>query len=142
VKPGVAELWAKTRLRVVRERYVLASVTPARLGEAAALIAEGAGEFAVLLRERDEVSLTVEESAWRNSPLVALATAAAEPYRVITFDLALDLGIVGYFAPAAAALAEAGVPIVPQCAYAKDHLVVREEDLERALAALRSLGAR
>jgi hypothetical protein len=141
MEPAVAALWASTRLRVVPERYVLASLAPSRLGEAAALVAAGAGEFAALLRERDEISLTVTEAAWHGSALAAMATAAAGPYRVITFDLALDLGIVGYFAPPAAALAAARVPIVPQCAYAKDHLLVREEDLERALAALRALGA-
>ena len=60
----------------------------------------------------------------------------ASPYRAITFDVNIDLGVVGYLAPAAARLAAAGVSIVPQCAYLKDHLLVREADLETARAVL------
>ena len=63
----------------------------------------------------------------------------AGPYRAITLDVNIDLGVVGYLAPAAVRLAEAGVSIVPQCAYSKDHLLVREADLEAARAVLEAL---
>ena len=55
---------------------------------------------------------------------------------MITFDLDLDLAVTGYLAPAAEALAAAGVPIVPQCAFLKDHLLVPAERLETAVKAL------
>jgi hypothetical protein len=58
---------------------------------------------------------------------------------VITFNLDLDLGVTGYLAPAADALARAGVPIVPQCAFLKDHLLVPAEQLETAVATLERL---
>jgi len=45
--------------------------------------------------------------------------------------------VVGYLAPAAARLATAGIPIIPQCAFRTDHLLVRESDLD---AAVRILG--
>ncbi|HSB60485.1 MAG TPA: ACT domain-containing protein, partial [Vicinamibacteria bacterium] len=104
--------------------------------EAAALVAASRGRFAALLLERDEASLTVADSVWARSPLRPRARAEAGPWRVLTFDLDLDLDVVGYLAPAAARLAEAGVSIVPHCGFLKDHLLVREADLERARAAL------
>lgn len=143
--PGAADLWKQTRLRIAPEPYVLASLAPSLLPEAAALIASvtagagGAFAFAALVLERDEVSITIAADAWRASTLSMRATATAGPYRAITFDLDLDLAVIGYLAPAAVALAAAQVSIIPQCAYRKDHLLVREEDLARAVAVLESL---
>jgi hypothetical protein len=120
------------------EPYVLVSLPPTGLGEAASLVA-AATEFASLILERDEVSLAVPEAQWRGSELVARAKAVAGPYRAITFDVNIDLGVVGYLAPAAERLAAAGVSIIPQCAYLKDHLLVREEDLQTACRVLEGL---
>jgi hypothetical protein len=89
--------------------------------------------------ERDEVSLTVPEETWRSDPLRERARAESGPLRVVSFDLDLDLDVCGYLAPAAAALAAAEVPIVPQCAYLKDHLLVPKEKLAAALGALEAL---
>jgi len=93
----------------------------------------------VLLRERDEVSLTVPETAWAGSPLQRRAVAQAGPYRAITFDLDIALEVCGYLAPAAQRLAEAGIPIVPQCGYRKDHLLVLESQLATAVDVLEGL---
>ena len=92
--------------------------------------------FSCLVLERDEVSLTVAVELWAASPLRPSARQDAGPFRVITFDLDLDLAVTGYLAPAAEALAAAGVPIVPQCAFLKDHLLVPAEHLETAVRAL------
>lgn len=128
-------VWARTRIHVWPERYTLVSLPVAALPAAAALVGRAAG-FAALVLERDEVSLTVEEDAWRGNDLSVQARAEAGPYRAITLDVDIDLGVVGYLAPAAARLAEAGVSIVPQCAYRKDHLLVREGDLDSAVRVL------
>jgi hypothetical protein len=133
------ELWARTRLHVWPDRYVLVSL-PVELGvKAAASAARARPAFAAAVLERDEVSLTVPEQTWRSDPLRERARAERGPFRVLTFDLDLDLDVSGYLAPAAVALAEAAVPIVPQCAYLKDHLLVPAEQLDTALAALDAL---
>ena len=138
VHPQARAVWARTTLHICPEEYVLASLPVADLGEGALLVGRASG-FAALLLERDEVSVTVTEDLWRESPLRARALAEAGPYRAITLDVNIDLGVTGYMAPAAARLAEAGVSIVPQCAYSKDHLLVREADLETARAVLETL---
>ena len=135
------ELWARTRLRVWPEVYRLVSLPVSALAEAAALAAQAGGTFAALILERDEVSLTLTEALWQASALRGLARADDGPYRAITFDLDLDLSVTGYLAPAAARLAEAGVSIVPQCAFRKDHLLVRDAQLARAVAVLEALVA-
>jgi hypothetical protein len=135
-------VWSATRLRPWPERYRLISLPPERLAEAAALVGLAAGTFAGLVLERDEASIVIPEDLWRESPLRQHARREAGPYGVITLDIDVDLDVTGYLAPAAVLLAEAGVSIVPICAFLKDHLLVQEKDLDRALAVLRDLVAR
>jgi hypothetical protein len=130
------QFWARTKLHVWPERYWLVSLPPALLAEAAGLAAQSAGKFAALVLERDEASLTIEQGLWESSDLRARARAQEGPFRIITFDVDIDLDVCGYLAPAAARLAEAGISIVPQCAYLKDHILVHEKHLDKAVRLL------
>jgi hypothetical protein len=137
------DVWARTRLVVWPERYVLASLPLPLLAEAAALVGGAGGRFAALVVERDEVSLTIEGGTWQREQMLRVrARAEAGPYCAITLDVDVDLSVCGYLAPAAVLLAEAGISLVPQCAYSKDHLLVREADLGRALKVLERLIAK
>lgn len=127
------ELWSRTRLHVWPERYVLASLSRDHLGDAAALVAAGAG-FAALVVERDEVSVTVAESSWTGR--LTHSARAQGPFRALTLDVDIALDVCGYLAPAAALLAEAGVAIVPQCGFLKDHILVHEDDIGPAVRVL------
>jgi hypothetical protein len=130
-------VWSRTRLQIWPEIYRLVSLPKEALGEAAGLLAGSGGAFAALVLTSDEVSLTLPEDAWARSPLRGRARADAGPYRVVTLDAQTDLDVCGYLAPVAARLAEAGIPIVPQCAYSRDHLLFRGGDLEGAIGVLR-----
>jgi len=130
-------IWARTALRVWPEKYVLISLPPSLLAQAASIVAQSAGTFAALVLERDEVSLTLPEHAWSTHALKA--TAQDGPYRAVTFDVNVDLGVFGYFAPAAVRLANADISIVPESAFLKDHVLVHERDLERTVATLGKL---
>jgi len=139
VNDRIRELWARTRVRVWQEPCYLASLPLSALPAAGEWLGGCRAGFAALVVERDEVSITLPESAWLGSPLRGRALAEAGPLRALTFDLDLDLELVGYLAPAAERLAAAGVSIVPQCAYLKDHLLVREERLGEAVRAIEEL---
>ena len=129
------DAWALTRVHVWPEDYVFASLPCGRMAEAVALLAVApAGTFVALVRERDEIGLTLPDAL--RDRLAPLAAAIAGPFRVLTFDVTLPLDLVGFLAPAAVRLAEAGVSIVPQCGFRTDHLLVRAEDLAAALRVL------
>jgi hypothetical protein len=134
-------LWARTTVRLWPERYRLVSLPVDRLGDVLTFLATVDGGFLGLVRERDEVSLTVAAGAWDGSPLAPHARHVSPPYRALTLDLELELSIVGFLAPAAARLAEAGISIVPQCAYLRDHLLVQEQDAGRARQVLEDYAA-
>lgn len=135
----IRELWARTRLRVWPEPCYLASLPVTALAAAGEWLGGCGRGFAALVVERDEVSVTLPESAWLGSPLRGRALGEAGPLRALTLDLDLDLELVGFLAPAADRLAAAGVSIIPQCAFLKDHLLVREEQLEEAVRAIEDL---
>jgi hypothetical protein len=107
------------------------------LMRAANIVAFSTRTFAALVLERDEVSLTLPEEVWKAHALKA--NSQDGPYRAVTFDLSLDLEVFGCFAPAAVRLANAGVSIVPQSAYLKDHLLVHEKDLDQTVSILEEL---
>ena len=134
-------LWARTTVRLWPERYRLVSLPVDRLRPALGFLAGVERGFLGLVRERDEVSLTVDEQAWEAGPLREAALHVSPPYRVLTLDLELELSVVGYMAPAAVRLAEAGISIVPQCAYLRDHILVQDEDGERARLVLEEYAA-
>jgi hypothetical protein len=134
-------LWARTSVRLWPERYRLVSLPVDRMSETLAFLAGQAHGFLALVRERDEISLTVETEAWDTCALLPLALHVSPPYRALTLDLELELSVVGYLAPAAGRLAEAGISIVPQCAYLRDHLLVQEQDAERAKQVLEGYAA-
>ena len=133
------EAWARTRILVWPQRYVLVSLPVSRAIEVATLFGDLEEGFSAVVVEREELSLTLPEERWQSSGLEPLGASSAGPYRVVTLDNQLDLDLCGFLAPAAVRLAEAGVPVVPQCSYRTDHLLVREEDLPAALAVLEQL---
>jgi hypothetical protein len=61
-------------------------------------------------------------------------------WRMITFDMVLPLSLVGFFAAVSGALAEAGVNIFTLSAYTTDHVFVKNQKLDIAIAALEKLG--
>jgi len=61
------------------------------------------------------------------------------PYRLITFDIVLDLSIVGFLSVVSTALADNGISIYALSTYLKDHILVKEEDASKAIRILNCL---
>lgn len=137
-------VWARTELLVWPGEYLLVGLPLARAQQAAQLTAAVQGGFAAWLRERDEVSLTLPREAWPADGPLAKEARVSGPLRLLTLDIDIELDVCGYLAPAAERLAAEGIPIVPQCGFLKDHVLVPAERLDDALAVLEGLirGAR
>ena len=61
----IRNLWARTRILLWPEGYILVSLPHESLIEALAIVSSAAGHFSAVVVERDEVSLTVEEELWK-----------------------------------------------------------------------------
>lgn len=70
------------------------------------------------------------------------ALAIEKGWKLLTFDMVLPFGLVGFLARVSKALADEGIAIFVLSAYSTDHILVKEYDCSMALKALRRLGFR
>lgn len=94
------------------------------------------GPFFSVTATADELSLVTTEAA-------APVGAATEPgWRAIGVVGRLDFGLTGIMAGLTAPLAEAGISVFVVSTYDTDYVLVKEEKLRAALAALEGAGYR
>lgn len=92
--------------------------------------------FLTISRSRDELSIIADDAA------VPQHIDARRGYRAITVDGPLPLDLVGILVAILAPLAEAGIPILAVATFDTDYVLVHEDALLRALAALEAAGHR
>ena len=61
-------------------------------------------------------------------------------WKILTFDMILPFGLVGFLAKISKVLADEKIPIFAISAYHTDHILVKEKDLVRAEEKLKELG--
>ena len=90
----------------------------------------------MILMDKHEVTLLLDETDF-GTMRHALRDAKTEGgYRLLTFDIVLDLNVVGFMAEVSRVLADANVPIMALSAFSRDHLLIKQNDLAKALKAL------
>jgi hypothetical protein len=140
--PGLLHVLAQTRLYTDGREYVVVSVPLEMFYEGTALLAKMAEPFSVAVVDKDELTLVFPMEVWEAVREHLPERLEAAGYRLITFDLPLDLGLVGYLATLTDVVAEAGVSMLAFSAYQRDHLLVPEGDFDRAWKALDEFIAR
>jgi hypothetical protein len=92
------------------------------------------GEFFSVTRTRDELSIIIANA---RAPREA---KCERDWRLLMVKGPLDFNLVGIIAGLSGTLAEAGVSIFALSTYDTDYVMVKQTDLDRALAALRQAG--
>ena len=118
-------------LRVLDGRYAIC-----RLAADAGLPEWVDGVFFSVTRTHDELSVVCEEGQ------VPEGTKCERGFRVLQVAGPLDFSLTGVLAAIAAPLAEAGVSIFAIATFDTDYVMVREENLAKAVEALRAAGHR
>ena len=131
-------LLAETKLTLHPDSFTIGSIDRSGEDKARGIITDLA-PFASLTFDVAEVSLVVKAEDW-----VGLRERFEEyreegPFRLITFDIVLDLSIVGLMAVVSRRLADDGVSIFALSTYLRDHILVKEGDCGKAVKALGSL---
>ena len=137
--PGLVHIVAQTRLFTDARDYVILRIAPDQAGAAEALFSRLDESFSALVRDKDEVTLVLPVDVWEKSQPLLDVLDESSNYRLITFDLPLELGLIGYLATLVSTVADGGVSIFSVSAFSRDHIFVPEEDFERAWDALRAL---
>ncbi len=90
----------------------------------------------VVVRDPYETTCVVEESRLRKAGYLGVEGG----WRLITFDMVLPFSLIGFFARVSGALADAGVSLLAISAYSRDHVLVQNKDLDKAVKSLEKLG--
>jgi hypothetical protein len=137
---NVEQAIAQVKLFTDDKPYILVKLPANAITPAASVIAELGEPFSTIIVDKDEVTLIIPADAW-NVFTARLLGASVSPmeYRLITFDITLNLELVGFMARLSRVLAEAGVPIMVYAAYSRDHLLIPAEHFEKAWATLERL---
>src|SRR5215216_8156652 len=136
--PDAAELLRSARVEVAPETFALVGMRHEewrRLLENPEL-SPGAESSFFLLRDPFEVTLLVEESDWRAMRHAARDAKTESGFRLVTLDVELGWDVVGFLAHVTRILAEASVPVGALSAFSRDHLLIKQEDLGKALRVL------
>lgn len=120
--------------------YSLIHLPPNGIMAAAGVLAQVGEPFGALIADKDEVTLVIPaELVTEFSGRLRDHQLGEFQYRLITFDLELEPTLTGFVASVAAALAAAGVPILPLAAFSRDHLLVPAHQFAAAWDALEKL---
>lgn len=63
-------------------------------------------------------------------------------WRILTFETVLPFGLTGFLAAVATALAQDGIAVFALSGFSTDHILVKNDQLVRALEALKKLGVK
>lgn len=92
--------------------------------------------FFHMVIEPQEITLILTESDWRVLRPAFTRARTQYNYRLITFDDDLPADLVGFLATITTALAQTNVSVLAICSYARDYLLVQEQDLDTALQSI------
>lgn len=141
--PKSREVWSKAAVTVWPHALVMATF-PRFAGERVAAFAGRVAvrdplAFVAFVTEGEECSLTVPESAYDGWRLKGRTVEVVRGLRAITIDASMPVDLVGFFAPLAERLSIVGIPIIPQCGFRTDHVLVPASRLEDAVRVIEGL---
>lgn len=134
----VTELLRQTRVEVAPATYFLIGLRHdewQRLLENPELSPRGSAPY-MLLRDEHEVTLLLDESDWQTMRHAARDARVEGGFRLLTLDIKLGWSVVGYLARVTAILAAASIPVGALSAFSRDHLLIKQDDLGKALRVL------
>ena len=86
--------------------------------------------------DKNEITVVIEQGKYNEENIIGFE----EGWRIFTFDMLQTFGLTGFLAKLAKVLAEDRISIFVVSAYSTDHILVKEEDMEKAKLKLESMG--
>ncbi|HYN24390.1 MAG TPA: ACT domain-containing protein [Pyrinomonadaceae bacterium] len=132
------DLLRETRIEVVPATFVLVGLSHqnwTRLLENPELSPRAESPF-LIFRDGREVTLLLEEDDWQRIRHIVRDAKMERGFRLVTLDIELPWNVIGYLARVTAILAAAGIPVGALSSFSRDHLLIKQDDLGKALRVL------
>jgi hypothetical protein len=133
MQTSLKDLFARTKLRLSRESYVFVGLR--RTTQFDELLRR-LDAFSSVTIEKDEISLVLKCKIWNRYSSHYREAKVSGPYRLIAFDIAMDLDVCGYFARISKLLEEARISIMPVSTYLRDYILVPEPSYRKAVVTI------
>ncbi|HEX9959434.1 MAG TPA: ACT domain-containing protein [Pyrinomonadaceae bacterium] len=137
-RQSAGELLRKTRVEVAPDTFYLVSLPHAdwrKLLENPELSPRMTAPF-MIFSDKFEVTLLLDETDFGTISHAIRDAKREGNFRLLTFDIELDFTVVGFLSEVARILAEADISIVALSAFSRDHLLIKQENLAKALKIL------
>lgn len=134
----IVPIFASTKLKLRKHEYMIVSL-PIEYKERALDSFKNLSAFNSITIDTDEVSIILRSSDWRRLRKEFPLQISEGPYRIITFDIVLDLNLVGFLSVITALLADAGISVFAISTYLRDHILVKSGDVDGAMRLLNEL---
>lgn len=86
--------------------------------------------------DKNETTVIIEQSKFNDEDVIEIE----KDWKILTFDMVLPFGLVGFLAKVSKMLADENISIFVVSAYSTDHILVKEKNLTRAEEKLKELG--
>ena len=132
------EILKKSRVEVAPETFFLVSLTHhdwLKLLENPELSPRMTAPF-MIFRDRWETTLLLDEVDFKTLSYAVRDAKTEGSFRLVSFDVELGFGVVGFLAEITKILAGAEISILALSAFSRDHLLVKQSDLSKALKVL------
>ena len=134
----ISELLRRTSVEVAPEVFFLVSLPHddwLKLLENPELSPRMSAPF-MIFRDKWEVTLLLDEIDFGTIRHQIRDAKTAGNYRLLSFDVELDFAVVGFLAEVGRILADAEISIIALSAFSRDHVLIRQADLPKALKVL------
>ncbi len=135
---NVGNILAQTKIKEHQDDYSIVFIDPAQRDEVWNAL-KNLKSFTSYTFTDDEVSLVIRSTEWEKLKKCFGGSKEEGPYRLITFDIVLDLSIVGFLSVVSTALAESGVSVYALSTYLTDHILVKKKDARKAIGVLNEM---
>lgn len=135
---NVQNLLGKTRIEVAPESFFLISLQHddwLKLLENPELSPRMTAPF-MIFKDKFETTLLLDETDFKTIKDSIPQAKTEGGFRLLTFDIELDFGVVGFLAEVARILKEAEISILALSAFSRDHILIKQENLAKALKVL------
>ena len=112
--------------------YTMVKISSRGVSRALTLLVEHATPFMSFIIDKDEVSLVMPLKIWREVGHRLTGAKQSGEFRLITFDIELDLELVGFMALVSQRLADVNVSLMAISAYSRDHILVHAHQFDTA----------
>lgn len=137
----IAQILEKSRIEVAPETFTLVSLPQEiwlKLLENPELSPRMSAPF-MIFKDLWEVTLLLDETDFETMRVGLREAKIERGFRLLSFDIEMDFSVVGFLAFISNKLAEADISIVALSSFSRDHFLLKQQDLAKALKVLRKL---